>query len=503
MLLSFLITCLLFFVWPFEIDAQEKTKVQLVDAGLMKGDNRQGLEINRFYENVVFEHEGTYMYCDSAVFYGYNNSLDAWGHVRFKNSDTLNLYGDMMKYDGNMRIARIKNNVRLIDNQTILYTDTLLFNRNNNTAYYLYGGRIVNDSNVLVSKTGTYIADNKLFQFRKQVKLTNPDYVLESDTLTYHTVSEIAYIYGPTTIVGEKRYIYAERGYYDTKNDITLLSRKAFAIDSSRKINADSIYYNRQLKTSWAKGNVHVHDTVEKVHLKGGHLIYDDSLRFAQLTIKPLVIWDGEKDTLYLHADTIFATLDSAQKVTRLKTFMHTKFYRSDIQGMCDSLIFTKTDSTITLYNEPVIWSEENQLTATEIRIYIRNQEPDSMLLTNTAFMIGRDKYDSTQFNQVKGRNMTGFFKDSELHLLKVDGNAETIYFVREEDGALFGINVANSSAMQIRLKEKEVKSISYYENVEGSMNPPGEIPENQLKLRDFKWLEERRPSKWDDVFVW
>lgn len=490
-------------LYCFNASGQSKTKVQLVNAGLMKGDNRFGQDINRFYENVIFEHEGTYMYCDSAVFYGSTNNLEAFGHVRFKESDTLNLYGDLMKYDGFMRIARVKNNVRLVDNQTILYTDTLLFNRNNNTAYYLHGGRIINDSNVLTSQTGTYISKDKIFQFKKKVVLTNPEYTLKSDTLTFNTVSEIAYIYGPTTIVGNNRNVYAERGFYDTKNNIALLSKKSFVIDSSRKISADSIYYNKLSKSSWARGNVHVHDTAEKIHIKGGHLIYDDSLRYSRVTDKALVIWDGEKDTLYLHADTIYATLDSLQKVIKLKTYMHTKFFRADIQGMSDSLVFQKTDSTITLYNNPVLWSEENQLTADEIRIFIKNQEPDSMILTNTAFMVGRDKYDSLNFNQVKGRNMTGFFVKGELDNIKVDGNAETIYFVREDDGLLFGINLAKSGAMHIRLRDKQVKSISYYDNVEGSMNPPGEVPEAQLKLRDFKWLGERRPLKWEDVFLW
>lgn len=491
------------FWFPKPVAGQDKAKVQLVNAGLMRGDNRFGQEINYFYENVIFEHEGTYMYCDSAIFYGYTNSLDAYGHVRFKESDTLNLYGDLMKYDGNSRVARVRNNVRLVDNQTILYTDTLLFDRNSNKAYYLTGGKITNDKNILTSMTGTYLADEKLFLFKKKVVLNNPDYVLKSDTLTFNTVSEIAYIYGPTTIVGNNRNVYAERGWYDTKKNISLLNKKPFVIDSARKIKADSIYYNKLLKTTWAKGNVHVHDTAENIHLKGGHLIYDDSLKYSRLTEKALAIWDGEKDTLYLHADTLFVTIDSLQKVIKLKAFMHTKFFRRDIQGMSDSLVFQRSDSTITLYNNPVIWSEDNQLTSDQIKIFIKNQEPDSMILSNSAFIIGMDKYDSTRFNQVKGRNMTGFFVKSEIDNIKVDGNAESIYFAREDDGSLFGINFATSSNMHIQLKENQVKSIVYYDNVEGSMNPPAEVDDAQLKLRDFKWLGERRPLKWEDVFIW
>ncbi len=499
---SKLFSFLFLFLAAVTATGQETRKIRLVQADLMSYDKRLGPDIQRILGNAVFEHDGAYLYCDSAHLNNVTNSVKAYSKVRIKASDTLNLYGDSIYYSGETRIAEVFDHVKLVDNQTVLTTNKLIFDRNTEIAYYLTGGHIINDKNTLDSRRGYYHTNTKDFFFKDDVVLVNPDYVMNCDTLRYNTRSKISWFRGPTTIKGEDTDIYAENGWYNTVTDISEFNENARVKNGDQVLTGDSLYYERKDGFGEAFRNIVVTDTVQDIIINGQYARYSKALGYTMITQKPEALFLEKSDTLFLHADTLRATFDSARNTKEVFAYYHVKYFRTDIQGMSDSLVYTFRDSTMRMLGSPVLWTDENQLTADSIHVTTANKKIKNLYLYNTGFIISRDTL-GTGFNQIKGRNITGYFVDNELTALKVTGNSETIYWVREDDGTLTGINKAFSSDMSIRLRDKKMQQIVYIQKPEAVLYPEKELSETDRLLKDFRWLGDRRPKKREDIFTW
>jgi lipopolysaccharide export system protein LptA len=319
--------------------------------------------------------------------------------------------------------------------------------------------------------------------------------------MKFNTKSEIVYFLAPTTIWQDENLVYCEQGWYDTQNDISQFSKNAWIKTGEQIVKGDTIFYDQQLDFGQLYGNIEMIDTVQNAILKGEYAEYDKLRNYAMVTDSALAILIEDQDSLFLHADTLYTTFDSTQSAEYLYAYRKTKFYREDIQGMCDSLFYNFIDSLIILYKDPVLWSEDNQLTADSIFIEIKNEEIDKMILHNTSFIISRD--DSTTFNQIKGINMTGYFSDNKLARIIVEANSETIYFVREEDKSLIGINKVVSGNMRIDLVDNEIERITYIENPIATLYPENEIIPEELLLKGFTWKEDRRPKSKLEIFYW
>jgi lipopolysaccharide export system protein LptA len=457
----------------------------------------------RILGSVVMNHDSAFLYCDSAYVNEAENRMMAYGNVRIKLSDTLNLYSDSLRYDGNTKISNAYSNVRLIDNQTILTTDTLVYNRNTQIAQYDYWGKIVNDKNILVSRHGYYYTDKKEFFFKDKVNMLTPDYTMYSDTLMYNTVTETAYFFGPSHIISNDKLdsIYCENGWYNTKLDKARFRDKARIYHESTYLTGDSMYYERTIGFGQVFRKALIIDTVQNILLMGNYGEMQRKKGFAFMTDSAVAVFVDKKDSLFMHADTVRGTFDTAQQIKDVFCFHHVKFFRQDMQGMCDSLTYLSKDSTMTMYRDPVIWSDSNQLSADSIKLTLRNGEADSLKLYSSALIISRD--DTANFNQIKGRKVLAKFHQNELYKIRVLGNAQTIYFAREEDKSLIGINMAVSSEMLVFLEKNQLKSITYIGNPEAHLIPETSVPQNERKLKDFKWEEKRRPLKKSDIFIW
>ncbi len=487
---------------PFLSFSQETTKIIVQNADKWEFNKNIAPDIQRIMGNVVMHHDSTYLYCDSAWLNEAQNHVIAFGNVHIRVSDTLNIYGDTLRYNGNTRIGRMKSNARLVDRETILTTDTLIYNRQTRIAWYNDWGKIVNGKNILVSKIGYYFTDRKEFFFRHKVLLINPDYRIHSDTLLYNTVSEIAYFFGPSNIKGKTDSIYCENGWYDTKNDKARFRKNSRIYHNTQYLTGDSIYYERNDGFGQVFKRAMLVDTVKKIIMYGNYGEIRRRQGFAFMTDSAVGVMVEKKDSLFIHADTLRATLDTGQSIRDVFCFHKVKLFRKDLQGMCDSLVYHGKDSTMIMYIAPVLWSEQNQLTGDSIHMVIRNARVDTMIMYNTAFIISKD--DTNKYNQVKGRDMIAYFNDlNEIYKVKVLGNSESLYYAREEDRSLIGINKVVSSDMLIFLDKNQLKSITYITQPTATLYPEKEISPNDLKLRNFKWLEDRRPLNKEDIFTW
>ncbi len=499
-----LVAGLVFLLCSVDVRGQKPTKVQIIDADELRFDKRLGADIQRLIGNVVLKHDSTLLYCDSAHVNEATNSFRGFGHVRIKSSDTLNIYSDLINYEGNTKVAELSRNVKLIDSRATLTTEHLWYDRKTRIAYYTTGGTIVDSNNVLTSTKGYYYTDRQEAYFKDNVVLENPDYIMHTDTMLYHTETEVSTFFGPTTITSEENLIYCENGWYDTQNNKSQFNKNAYFLTDEQKLEGDSLYYDRTIDFGMAFNNVVLTDTVQNMMILGNYGEFRRSEGFSYITDRATAVMIEENDSLFLHSDTLWIYLDDEENVEFLYAYRHAKFFRTDMQGKCDSLVYKFADSTIFLYHDPVLWSEQNQLTADSIRIAMAGGRIDSLALISSAFIISMDDtLSASTFNQVKGKTMVGYFRNNQMDHVKIYGNAESVFYVREEDGGLMGINKTSSSDMAIYLANNEVQVITPIRNVEAHMYPEPEFPEEDRKLKDFIWHQNQRPRKKEDIYLW
>ncbi|MBN1415887.1 MAG: hypothetical protein JW973_12360 [Bacteroidales bacterium] len=453
----------------------------------------------RLINHVVFRHKNTIMYCDSAYFYAAGNSLEAYENVHINQGDSVQIYGDYLYYDGNTRLARIRNNVRLSSSTTRLTSQAVDYDLHNNVGYYTSHADILNGNNKLRSRLGYYYSRQNIYLFRDSVVVENPEYTIYSDTLKYHTVTNTAHFFGPTRIISDSNVIYCERGWYNTETDVSMLKKNASIENPARKITGDSLYYERETGHGEAYSNIQLVDKEQNVVLRGNYARVNEKTENALLTDSALFIYITENDSLFIHADTLRSEPDSIGK-KEFRLYYRVKLFKSDLQGKCDSMFYSTADSILRLYYEPILWSGEYQLSAEYIEIRIKNRQVSQLHMLRTAFIINQE--DSIRFNQVKGKTMVGHFLDNNLYMINVYGNGQTIYYAKDKED-IIGVNKAESTDLTIFLQDKKIEEIRFLKKPAAVLYPPEQAPKEELVLKDFKWQKEIRPLTMEDIFRW
>jgi len=471
------------------------------DEGIDEIEKSTEKRITRLLRNVSLKQEDVYMTCDSAWFYPGVNQVKAFSRIHMYQGDTLHLYGDSLFYDGMTRQASVHGNVELVDKETHLFTQAVEYDVANDIARYNTGGRITNGDNTLTSIIGIYYVAQNLFHFKDSVNIVNPDYVMKADTMDYNTQTETAYFTGPSEMEGDSIYLYCEKGWYDTKNDISRIWKNAVIDNRKQVIRGDSLFYDDLNGYGLAFNNTSITDTTNNIIVQGDYAWYYESHERFMVTKRAVFIQVSEKDSLFLHADTISAVTrsDSVMKDYRLMRAYHgCRIYSKDLQAKCDSLSYSFRDSVIRLYTMPVLWSEENQLVSDSIAIFTRNRQADRLELYTSAFVTSQ--VDETRFNQVKGRSLTGYFRDNELYKINVEGNGETIYWLLDGE-EVAGVNQAKCARIEILVEDGKIVEIFEYQNPEGVIDPPLEVDPVMLRLEGFTWQDQLRPKKREDIF--
>lgn len=499
-----------------DMSAKNVTYVTIENADSWYYDQELNAEAQVLVGNVVFSHEGVYLFCDSAYFYEANNSFDAYGNVLIQQGDTLFVYGDELYYDGNTKLARLRRNV-LMDNLTAtLETDSLNYDRTQNVGYYFNGGVIRDSLNVLISQTGHYYPSTNTAVFRKEVKLTNDKFVMTSDTLRYNTDTKIASILGPTTIIYEEETkIYSEHGWYNTKNEQSKLLLNSY-IDHAdgKRLEGDTIFYDKKNGKGECFKNVRLIDTKNKVSLNGHYGYYIEKNERGVVTDSAVMVEYSSADTLFLHADTLrtFAmpyvrdTLDTitAYNNTVYKVFEgynNVRFFRNNLQGICDSTHLNTMDSVLMLMDNPVVWADLRQVSGDTIKVFQRNEKIDRIVVVGKAF--ATDSVENRFFNQLSGRQIVATITNDSLRRIDVLGNAQSVYFMADDqDSTLIAMATTESSIMNIHInKRNNPERIVIKPKPVGAAYPIDQIEEGKLYLANYTWQMPLRPVSRQDIF--
>ena len=493
-------------------------EVRLPDAQILRGD-------------VCFRHDSVLMYCDSAYFFEKENSLHAFGHVHMIQGDTLEGFSDVLYYNGNTKLARMRKHVRLLHQETVLTTDSLNYNRKKNIAYYFSGGMIEDSLNTLTSRWGQYTPDNHQAIFRDNVKLLNPKFVLTADTLGYNTETYQSDLVGPTQILYEEETtILSTNGWYNTQTEHSmLLDRSKIIHNDGITITGDTIYYDKQQGYGRSIGNIESTDSTNQMTLYGQYSeLWEDGNRAYVTDSAMMLDWSDSTMFTYMHADTLWteeipyqtysllmkdsvmvdsvlvaSAPDTIWKDTsyqQLRAFHHVRIYREDLQAVCDSARYHGKDSLLTLFGLPICWNEDNQMSADLIDVYFKNQTIDYLHGIGSALTVKREGYN--EYDQMSGKEMLAYVRDGDIYLVDVQGNAETVFYPREDDGSYVGVNRTQSSFVKVYLQDRHIDHVVFTTATTGVMIPLNQALTEEQFLSSFFWAEDERPRRPMDIFL-
>ena len=482
-----------------------KSKVYLLHSDVLKkSKDNPDPNAQILVGDVVFRHDSIYMYCDSACFYEKTNSLEAFNNVRMVQGDTLSLYGDYLFYDGNTQLAQVRNNVRMENRTTTLTTDSLNYDRIANLGYFFDGGTLSDEENVLTSDWGEYSPATKMSVFNYEVQLVNPQFTLTSDTLRYNTATKIASIVGPSDIYSDENHIYSELGFYNTTLGQAELLNRSVLSNNGKKLTGDSLYYDRNQGYGEAFNDVVFVDTINKNMLTGNYCYYNQLTSYAFATDEAVATDFSQGDSLFIHADTLQMFtyhLDTDSVYREARAYHKVRVYRTDVQAVCDSLVFSSKDSCLTMYRDPILWNGQQQLLGEQIMVYMNDSTIDWAHIHNQALSV--ERIDSVNYNQVSGKDMKAYFKDGEMEQVDVIGSVRLVYYPMEKDSTLIGMNVSESSELNVYLENRKLKKMVMKPQSSGTLYPMDQLPPEKMKLENFGWFDYVRPLNKKDIFHW
>ncbi|MFD2516825.1 OstA-like protein [Salinimicrobium flavum] len=493
---------LLLFAWTFGAFAQESRKIEYESDRTIKNEEKYpgAFILSKVQNQVHFTHEGIEVWCDQAIHYAEENFFKAYGNVRMEQGDTITMSSRYAEYNGTTQFAFASGNVHMRNPQSSLRTDTLFFDRTKQQAYYRSGGTVQDTASVLKSRIGRYFLEEEKYSFSSEVVLTNPEYVLKSSQLDFYSDTGHAYMYGPSTITSDASVIYAERGFYDTRGDNGYFVKNSRIDYDNRILEGDSLYFNRSRNFASATNNIKVTDTINKSIIRGHYAEVFRDKDSVFITRKAVAVALQEKDSVYIHSDTLMVTGKPENRVIR--GFYDVRMFKSNMSGKSDSIHVRQSTGLTQMLGNPVIWSGENQLTGDTIHL-LNNPETeklDSLKVFDNAFMIQQDSIGG--FNQIKGKEMYGLFEDNELYEVNLIKNTETLYYMRNDPGELIGINKTLSSSIKVLLEDRKVQDIFYLKQVDGTLYPEEDLPPNARQLKGFIWRGDEKLNRMEDLFA-
>ncbi|NHN27843.1 OstA-like protein [Flavobacterium jejuense] len=489
-----------------KIAVQESDKIIIEHSDFIDMNQYEIPGATVFTGNVRVIHKGTKINCNKAYYFTDENYVKAFGNVKINQGDSITMNSRYAEYDGKDEFAFATGDVNLKSPESTLTTDTIFFDKKKQIAFYNSYGTIVNKENTLKSRSGSYFLNSKKYQFTTAVTVTNPKTIIKTNHLDFYENSGHAYVFGPSTITSNDNVIYTENGFYDTNKDVGKLQKNSKITYNNKIIEGDDLYYDQKKNFSRGINNVKITDTVNNMVAKGHYAeMYRNTATKKDsiiLTKRAVVITKVENDSLYMHGKKILVTGPPDDRVIR--AFDNVRFFKTDMSGKCDSIHSNNKTGITQLIGNPVLWNNDNQMTGDLMHLIGNNttEKLDSLKVLNNAFIIQKDTLSENGYNQIKGQNLYGKFKDNKLSEVDVVKNTEAIYYMYNDKNELVGIDKKVCSKLNFIFEDNQIASQTAYNSVEANTYPESEFPENARKLRGFIWRGDERIKSKDDIFT-
>ena len=494
---------------PYKQKKRKKTdeRVYLVHADELSYDVYSAVPDAQILRGKVhFTHAGSQLTCDSAYFYQESNSVEAFGHVHFRQGDTLSLTCDYADYNGADQMMHARHKVVLKHRTQTLYTDSLDYDRIYDLAYFFEGGKLVDGKDRLVSDWGAYSTATRQASFYYGVEMYSGKNHITTDTLHYDTRTSIAHIVGPSTVTSKGSIIHTTNAYLNSRTDQSQLFGRSTIVDKDKSITGDSLFHNSKTGLNEGFGNVIYIDKENKNELRAEHVLYNEHTGYGYATKRALMLDYSQKDTLWMHADSLKIytfNMGTDSVYRKVHAFPHVRAYRQDLQAVCDSLVFNSQDSCMTMYRDPIAWNINRQLLGEVMKVYMNDSTIRKAEIIGQALSVEQVD-DKNHFNQVSSTRMDAYFIDGAMRRADAVGNVKTVFYnTDQKDSVLTELNYLETDTMRMYMSPtRQLEKIWASKSV-GTMYPVTQIPPDKYRLSEFAWFDYVRPTDKDDVFKW
>ena len=486
-------------VFSFSLNAQSSKKIEILNADSTFANAKVHPEYWRLINNVSFKHNDAIMHCDSAYHYVADNKMKAFGRIKINQGDSIILTGNKLTYHASKNQVDLKGNVIFIDKHMKLLTNRLYYDLSSNIVSYPDSGKIIDNQKIIYSKRGAYYSVLHKFTFEDSVQVDAKNYKILTDNMHYNSNSETTYFFGPSYIFYKNKSIYCENGWYNTKTEKAQFKENAILKTNEHSLRGDSLYYNKKLGYGKAMQNIVLHDTIENIKVFGNFAEYFESQERVEVTESPLLEMPFESDTLFMHSNKFISIQKEGEKM--LLAYDKVKMFKSDIQGKCDSLSYSITDSLLSMYVSPILWTDEFQMTADSIIFFLKKGGIERLYFYPNPMVIARE--DSLDYNQIKGKHMTAYFSKNNMNRIDVEGNGQSMFVVvDEEKNKKIGLNYTECSDMTLYFKNKKLNMINYKIKPNSVTTPIQDIKEDNRYLKGLRWRGDERPNSRKDIFI-
>jgi len=481
----------------------QEGQIELLKAGRLEGRGKvRYIRPDANTPRVVFRRDSSLLYCDLAIQNVEDRSVNAYGDILIEEGGGAIITADTLYYDNDTNIAELLGNVIMRDSTTTVRTDHFYYNLTTRNGYYLDSGQVEEDGNILTSKKGYYYAARQVLAFKENVDMYDPeaDRTLLTDSLTYFTTTKTAFFHDTTTIITPDGELVAKEGSYNTVTETTSFEGNAFMESEKYTLRGERMYRNKINDTNIVEGDVELFAKEDRVTVYGDKMWYKETYGNSKVYGDPgntalMKRPFGQNDTIFIMADTLYTINDTINNIRQLHAYYQVLIYSNSLQGKCDSLIYDYNDSTITMFVDPLLWNDDNQISADHIQAYVSNNNIDSLRLTTRSFVIQQDTMGN--YNQIKGRDMLAHFEGRDITQLDVNGNGETLYFLLEQDTLTMGMNRVECSEMTMVFGDSsKLKTMTFRTQVDAKFIPVHEIKEPEKRLKDFRLRFDERPQK-------
>lgn len=505
------------------------TVLEILNADRYNFEKEDTSDFISFAGNVVLRKENTLFYCDSAVLDQKQNIVEAFGNVHMNDADSVHTYAGYMRYVGKEKKAYLRDNVQLTDNKGVLTTNALVYELNTKTGTYKTGGKIVQGSTTLTSIEGVYYGDTQDMYFYRKVVLTDPENRVLSDSLLYNLNSEVATFLAKTRIIGKNRTIETTSGYYDKKNGKTVFPDRSTVAEKDYDLTADRMAFDNVSGYGQAQGNAvyRTKDTANRTTVIANDIKFNSKASSFLATLKPLMILEQNDDSVFIAADTLYSAkltdLRKSRQVPEIRdsasikdaaanevnskdsasdrffeAYFHVRIFSDSLQAVGDSMFYSAEDSAFRLFKQPVVWSDNHQITGDTIYLYTQSKKPQRLYVYENAIAIS--KVQQEYFNQVKGNSINGYFKEGNIDNLRAKGSAESVYYAVDEDDKFIGVNTSSADVIDMYFTDKKPQRAVFRKDLKGTMYPMRQVDHVEIRLRGFQWLQDIRPKTWQEL---
>jgi lipopolysaccharide export system protein LptA len=457
-------------------------------------------QTHRLVGTVSFIYQGNTMYCDSAHYREKDKIVRAYGKVHITKDD-VNLYCDSLVYSGSTKVARLWGHVNVRDSEYKLTSDSLEYNAKTGRAIYRNHGKIENSTNkdVITSKLGYFYPSTGTCFFSGKVTYKKQRLTMTTDTLQFIYEKQTTYFHGPTTIKNDSIEIQCEKGQYRVDIQEGLLRKNVLIKQKDRTIYCDTAFYKETNQLFTGNGHVRIYENNQHLILLGDYFHTQNNVSQSTLAGHALIVETRQKDSLFIHADTIRMQKDSLDE-RNIYGSRGVKIYTKSAQAICDSAHYSSKIGRIDLFQNPILWAQNGELKGDSIRVFLADSVIETaQILGNASSIMKVDT--GTYFNQLSGKRIDAWFNESVLSKAKVIGQAWTIFYPIDEqkiDTVLTrkrkGLNRLFASELIVYLDSGEVTRITFFDKPDGVFFPMEQIDDKERFIRNFSWNPLLRP---------